>query len=252
MLLILLIVIVVIIIISAAVKAAADNELLQTVTSTDRGERSERKLILNLLKQDVPANQIFHDLYIPRGNRYSQVDAVIVSNVGIIVFEVKDYSGWIFGKGYQDYWTQVLNFGKEKYRFYNPIKQNEGHIKAIKQFIGQEDIPFFSVVVFYGDSEFKDVSGIPNNTYVCYPNHVREILRDIKQYNAPCRYMNAQAVLQKMQHAMELGESQAIREIHAQHAQQIRDLKQPPHNISWTTYIPRFRFHRRRRRRRRF
>lgn len=58
----------------------------------------------------------------------SQIDVVVATNVGIIVFEVKDYSGWIYGNGNQQKWTQVLSHGREKYRFYNPILQNRSHI----------------------------------------------------------------------------------------------------------------------------
>lgn len=91
--------------------------LLRTVTDTNRGTWSERKLILKLLKHNIPAITIYHDLYVERYNgQYSQIDAVVVTKAGIIVFEVKDYSGWIFGKGYQNYWTQVLAYGKENYR----------------------------------------------------------------------------------------------------------------------------------------
>lgn len=88
-----------------------DMALLHTVTDTHRGTKSERRLILNLLKNEIPAITIFHDLYVERYmDWYSQIDAVVVTRVGIIVFEVKDYSGWIFGKGYEEQWTQVLKY----------------------------------------------------------------------------------------------------------------------------------------------
>ncbi|WP_255202495.1 nuclease-related domain-containing protein [Muribaculum intestinale] len=121
--------------------------LLRTVTETHRGTWSERKLVLKLLKHDIPAITVYHDLYVERHRgQYSQIDAVVVTKVGIIVFEVKDYSGWIFGKGYQNYWTQVLAYGKEKHRFYNPILQNKGHIEALKKKLeGIAEVPFYSV-----------------------------------------------------------------------------------------------------------
>lgn len=81
-------------------KEKKERELLETVTSLERGNWSERALILKLLKQGIPAITIFHDLYVEKINsNYSQIDAVIATKAGIIVFEVKDYSGWIFGKG---------------------------------------------------------------------------------------------------------------------------------------------------------
>ncbi|MCL1867421.1 MAG: NERD domain-containing protein, partial [Paludibacter sp.] len=89
-----------------------DKNLLETVTKSYRGTKSEKRLVLRLLKYGIPAEDIFHDLYLEKSNNnYSQIDLVIITNVGIIVFEVKDYSGWLFGKGNQDKWTQVLAYG---------------------------------------------------------------------------------------------------------------------------------------------
>jgi hypothetical protein len=77
-----------------------DKKLLETVTKSNRGTRSERDIVLKLLKSGIPAQTIFHDLYIKKSKGdFSQIDLVVVTKVGIIVFEVKDFSGWIFGDG---------------------------------------------------------------------------------------------------------------------------------------------------------
>mgnify|MGYP004708702867 FL=1 len=110
-----------------------EQKLIEQVTPITRGEKSERKVILNLLKEGINPKAIFHDLYIQKPNReYTQIDVAVATKAGIIVFEVKDYSGWIFGNEHQKYWTQILAFGKEKHRFYNPVMQNYGHIQAIR------------------------------------------------------------------------------------------------------------------------
>ena len=41
-----------------------DRKLINSVTSFDRGTNSERSLILGLLNSGVPADYIFHDLYV--------------------------------------------------------------------------------------------------------------------------------------------------------------------------------------------
>ena len=107
-----------------------NNEIIQSVTSLSKGTASERHLILTLLKSGIHPQAIFHDLYITKNDgKFSQIDLVVATRVGIIVFEVKDFSGWIYGKGNQTKWTQVLAYGNEKYRFYNPIMPNTTHIK---------------------------------------------------------------------------------------------------------------------------
>ncbi len=124
---------------------------------------------------------IFHDLYIrmPSG-KYTQVDIVVATRAGIVVFEVKDYSGWIFGNERQQYWTQLLAYGKEKHLFYNPIMQNIGHIRAIRQCLPQnKGIPIYSVVVFFGKCKLKKISFNVNNTFVITSRSVRKTLTKI-------------------------------------------------------------------------
>ena len=124
-------------------------EVISTVTPLSRGENSEQDLIYRLIKAGIPASTIFHDLYIPTKRGYTQIDIVVPTNVGIFVFEVKDYSGWIFGNGKYDKWTQVLAYGQEKHQFYNPIKQNAKHIEALRNTSAQlQNVPIYSIVVF--------------------------------------------------------------------------------------------------------
>ena len=106
-----------------------DVKLLKTVTSLNRGKKTERDLVLKLLKHGIPAQTIFHDLCIEKNNgEFSQIDVVVATTEGIIIFEVKDYSGWIYGNGNYSHWTKVLAYGNRTYLFYNPIKQNNNHI----------------------------------------------------------------------------------------------------------------------------
>lgn len=163
-------------------------KLLEEVTDIHRGEPSEQELIIKLRQAQLPAENIFHDLYIPIGKEhFSQIDLVLVTDVGLIVFEVKDYSGWIFGNGKQQKWTQVLNYGKDKYRFYNPIMQNQHHINRLKTYLGQ-NIPCFSVIIFYGDCTLKDISFIPQNTYIATPASILATLDNILKTHQPFSY----------------------------------------------------------------
>ena len=158
-----------------------ERELIEQVTPITRGEWSERRVVLRLLKMGINPKAIFHDLYIQKPNgEYTQVDVAVATKAGIIVFEVKDYSGWIFGNEHQKYWTQLLAYGKEKHRFYNPVMQNSGHIQAIRQCLQQNpDTPIYSVIVFFGGSEFKDVTCNANNTFIIYPRSIQQVVSEI-------------------------------------------------------------------------
>ena len=155
----------------------------------------------------MAAKAVFHDLYVEKTTGgTSQIDLVVPTKAGIIVFEVKEYSGWIFGKGYQEYWTQVLAYGREKYRLYNPVKQNKGHIEALKQRLAHcADVPYFSVIVFGGNCELRDVSCIPENTYIVYMNEACKMFDTIVQSNVPANYGNKYEVLRVLEEAVHYG-----------------------------------------------
>lgn len=200
-----------------------ERKLLATVTKSNRGTKTERDLILKLLKYGISAQTIFHDLYVKKhtGN-FSQVDLVVTTNVGIIVFEVKDYSGWIFGTGYKSQWTQVLAYGKRKYRFYNPIMQNNKHIEDLKKHLKHfGNIPFYSIVVFYGDCILKDISFVPNGTFLVKSNRVLEVMAIIMKNNEAVQYANKNERDRILKEAVEKGES---KEIQNQHVEDIKDM----------------------------
>ena len=204
-------------------KKIKDRKLLQTITKSYRGTKSERKLVLRLLKYGISAEDIFHDLYLEKNNgNYSQIDLVVITNVGIIVFEVKDYSGWLFGKGYQDKWTKVLAYGRKKYRFYNPIKQNNGHITVLKKQLKQfEELPFYSVIIFYGNCRLKDVSFIPQGTILTYPERVKDVIKTIMKNNKPINYSDKFEIIRILKEAVQNGENKNIQK---KHIENIKDM----------------------------
>ncbi|MDR1984416.1 MAG: NERD domain-containing protein [Prevotellaceae bacterium] len=200
-----------------------DKKLLETVTKSYRGTKTERNLVLKLLKNGIPAQTIFHDLYVKKFNgEFSQIDLVVATKVGIIVFEVKDYSGWIFGKGNQSQWTQVLAYGKRKYRFHNPIMQNNGHITSLRKQLKQfEKVPFYSIIVFYGDCELKDVSFIPQGTYLTYSERVLNIISTILSSNEITNYTDKFEVIRVLKEAVQNGEN---KETQIKHIKNIRGM----------------------------
>ena len=200
-----------------------DRELISSVTSLNRGTNSELLLILQLLKKGFPSVTIYHDLIIKKDNdKYSQIDLVLVTSEGIIVFEVKNYSGWIFGSGNNTNWTQVLSYGKRKYKFYNPIKQNNNHITELRKTLKQFDkIPFFSVIVFFGDCELKEINYVPKGTYLVKSHRVFEVLNLIKTENEPTHYTNKREVINTLKKLVSLGENTDYQK---QHIENIKDM----------------------------
>ncbi|WP_339924081.1 nuclease-related domain-containing protein [uncultured Cyclobacterium sp.] len=211
-----LLVIVLLFAIVSIIKTIRDRKIIKTVTSLNRGTKSERFLVLKLLKHGIPATTIFHDLCIERKNgEFSQVDVVVATSEGLIVFEVKDYKGWIFGNANHSHWTKVLAYGKKKYRFYNPVKQNNRHIEILRKQLRQfENIPFFSIIVFFGDCEFKEINFVPEGTFLVKFPRLFEVLRLIKQNNEVAPYTNKKEIVGVLKKAVLTGENIRNQEKH--------------------------------------
>ena len=209
--------------ISESNRRKRERELISSVTSLNRGTNSELFLILQLLKSEIPPVTIYHDLIIKKENgEFSQIDLVLVTSEGIIVFEVKDFSGWIYGSGNNTNWTKVLSYGRKKYKFYNPIKQNNNHISELRKTLKQfENIPFFSVIVFFGDCELKEINYVPKGTYLVKGHRVFEVLDLIKNENEPTEYTNKREVVDKLKELVSLGENTDYQK---QHIENIKDM----------------------------
>jgi hypothetical protein len=197
--------------------------LLKSVTQTHRGTYSERALVVHLLKMGIPADMVFHDLYLKKENgKYSQSDVIAITSVGIIIFEVKDYSGWLFGRGHQQQWTQVLNYGKEKHRFYNPILQNNTHIEEWKRKYPEfQNIPFFSVIVFYGNCDLKQITDVPENCYVANELALNDVMNRILTQNTPIEIPHIENICSKFQEAVANGNNSEIRQQHIRNIQEM-------------------------------
>lgn len=195
-----------------------DDKLLSTVTDKHRGTRTERKLVLKMLKSNFDSRVVFHDLYVKRQHKgYAQIDMVVPTKVGIFVFEVKDYSGWIFGDCNQQRWTQILGYGRYKYRFYNPVKQNEGHILALRsQLQGVGDVPYYSIIVFYGSCRLKSINNTPPNTYVCYNNDVKNVIDSIIATSPNANYLDKRKIVDVLKVGVQNGTDPQIISEHLQ------------------------------------
>lgn len=203
-----------------------NDKLIRTVTHKGRGTWSERDLILRLLKSGFSPGRIFHDLYVQKSDgSFSQVDVVIITEVGIIVVEVKHLRGWIFGTGNQTKWVQVLAYGKKKYSFYNPIFQNKSHIKFLKSRLSNlGDIPFYSLIVFYGDCVLKNLSQIPSEINIVKSTEAIEAINNLIQTSRESIYTNLADIEAILFESVNYGED---RDVRIQHVENIRSKWNP-------------------------
>ena len=138
----------------------------------DLGHNGEYLIYKVLKNLEQEGAKFLFNLYIPTyNNKTTEIDVVMITSRGIFVFESKNYSGWIFGTESQKRWTQSLHIGygdTQKEHFYNPIMQNEYHIKYLNKLLGTQ-YKYHSIIVFSNDCEFKKIIRNPNsNSYLIY------------------------------------------------------------------------------------
>ena len=131
---------------------ATGNGYLQTMR--DPGMRGEYAVACALERSGAGKHVLFN-VYVPRPDgTTSEVDVLAIMPWGIIVLESKNYSGWIFGSQRDATWTQTLN-KHVRNSFPNPIRQNEGHIRALQEYLKLDRSLFVSLIVFSDKCQLK-------------------------------------------------------------------------------------------------
>ena len=119
----------------------------------DKGTRGER-LVGSELAELPDEYYVLNDVLLKTWNgKTSQIDHIVVSKYGVFVIETKNYSGKIYGSENAMYWKEYFNSYRryywgdsESYDLYNPVKQNEGHIRTLKKLLSKiGDIHCFSI-----------------------------------------------------------------------------------------------------------
>lgn len=153
----------------------------------DIGRYGEYLTYKSLKDYEKKGAKFLFNVYVPKEDgEFSEIDVVMIHPNGIFVFESKNYSGWIFGNEKQLYWYQTLPQGRgksHKEKFYNPILQNKGHIKHLKNFLNEE-VNMYSLIVFSKRCTLKDVTVTSPNVKVINRYNVRQSVKKIIEQNS--------------------------------------------------------------------
>lgn len=115
-------------------------------SSRFKGKAGEYKVNNKLFKIYTDTDsKLLSDVTFLTETSSSQIDHIAITPCGVIVIETKNYNGKIFGRSSDYKWTQVL--GRSKFKFYNPIKQNQKHIKELAKALNLEADVFINIVV---------------------------------------------------------------------------------------------------------
>ena len=121
--------------------------------------------------------QVINDLLLRTSSgSTTQIDHIVISQYGIFVIETKFYKGWIYGGENSEFWTQDI-YGN-KYTLRNPILQNAGHVRVLRQLLKDYgDIPLIPIVAFSRQASL----GISSDTPVIYWNQIRKLIGQFKE-----------------------------------------------------------------------
>lgn len=166
-----------------------------TMSSVDRamlkGENGE--MIVHHQLEGLPEGyKILDNVMLRTKNGTTQIDHVVVSKHGVFAIETKNYRGTIYGTDSANEWTQIIEtpvqykrFGKvytyiKKSKFYNPVKQAEGHVRAIKKLLAAyyPHLPVIPIVTFSGEADIDDIESEMKIVYF------RDLVEEIQKYQS--------------------------------------------------------------------
>ena len=146
------------------------------------GKYGEYLIYKHLKDYENDGAKFLFNIYIPKTDETTtEIDVLMISKKGLFVFESKNYSGWIFGKDNQRFWYQTLPSGRGrsyKEKFYNPVFQNNTHIKYLKRNLG-DGIPMYSIITFSERCVFKSVIINNKNIKVIHRQQVNAVVTSI-------------------------------------------------------------------------
>jgi hypothetical protein len=183
-----------------------------------KGHIGENFIYGKLLELDPSRYKILNDLLLKsEGNlNTTQIDHVVVSNYGIFCIETKDYAGWIFGNANQEQWTQVIY--RTKSRFYNPLRQNYAHGKAIEAIVRPRypSVPIIPYVAFPSADKLK----IAGTTSV---GHGRDLIHKILSFQQQVLSDADRDIIYQMLMNANIN-SKAMRELHDDSVQVLKEI----------------------------
>ncbi|MBY0011636.1 nuclease-related domain-containing protein [Paenibacillus typhae] len=162
---------------SQAVRKTPTTKAKPKVAATRIGELGEHKI--NIQLDQLPKEcKSLNDLLLPNPKSrtgYAQIDHVVISPYGLFVIETKNYNGEIKGGRTDQQWS-VSN----RYKMYNPLKQNYGHIKAVESLLkGIPKVKSVSIISFTMRCRFSidpELRQIKSDELVVYDVELSEFI----------------------------------------------------------------------------
>ena len=130
--------------------------------------RSQHTRQINKLIRDLSRGELRHITLPDAVDGEVWIDCLLLTDGGLLVLDIRDYTGNLFGGESINEWTQLI--GVKSHKFSNPLLELPARVQAVQALVG--DIPVTGQVVFTRRGEFP--KGQPEG--VCMVDEVYERL----------------------------------------------------------------------------
>lgn len=137
---------------------------------------------INKLISDISRSELHHILVPDAVDGEVWLDCLLLTDGGLLVLDIRDYTGNLFGGESINEWTQLI--GVKSLKFNNPLLELPARIQAVQALVG--DIPVTGQVVFTRRGKFP--KGLPNG--VCMVDEVYEQLSGFLRPALPDEKLN--------------------------------------------------------------
>jgi hypothetical protein len=153
-----------------------------------KGNKGESR-VFSAIEAAGLADYAVRNLYLLKNDgTTTEIDSLVICSKGIIVFEVKNYGGRVYGHTNKKQWKQYFPRSPRMFPLLNPLWQNYGHIQTVKEILcDKPDIRYISVILFADDCVLKITKHNidPLHTIISHIGYTRTILKSITEGHYP-------------------------------------------------------------------
>lgn len=150
-----------------------------------KGILEEFEVYKILHKKLIGEYKFFNSVYLTKCNQdTTEIDFVVIHEKGIFVLEVKNLYGYIYGEIDSKEWVQRIEESRRNKLFYNPIMQNENHIKYLKEKVdireyNLHDENIYSIIVFGENSNIETIKVNEDTLKIIKSSELEQTLNSI-------------------------------------------------------------------------
>lgn len=131
-------------------------------------------LLVQSLKYLQGEYKLLLNLAFPTSGGKRKLDAIVIHESGIYVFNIQHKNGWVYGREQDEQWAQATNNKNKLIPFANPIIEMKKAILDLQDQIANEKSDLFHLVILFTDNcSFKKIVVKSNNVSVMKINEMK-------------------------------------------------------------------------------